>query len=139
MLSAHAVTPAILFDADGYVLDGPKLMGRQSAGHGFLRAAVRAHAGRPIHGLTPNPAAAETFRQAVARIDPAARPVWIPAQDLPAVAERGLLWRPDVNIAVHARERLRLGPAAYSLCGITHTLSSHAPADVLAETGKDVE
>jgi len=127
------VTPAILFDPSGYVLDGPLLMGRQSAGNGFLRAAVRAHAGRPIYALTPSRAGAEAFRDLVLRIDPAAQPHWIPASRLTVVAERGVLYRPDVNLVGHARERLRIGPARYSICGVTHTLSSHNPADLLTD------
>jgi hypothetical protein len=127
------VTPAIFFDADGYVLDGPKLMGRQAAGNGFLRAAVRGHAGQPIHALTPVRAAAETFRDVVLKLDPQAQPRWIPSSRLGAVAERGLLYRPDANIVVHARERLRIGAARYSLCGVTHTLASHGPAESIAE------
>lgn len=127
------MTPAILFDADGYVLDGPKLMGRQAAGNGFLRAAVRGHAGQPIHAATPFRPAAETFREVVLRMDPQAQPRWIPSSRLDMIAERGLLYRPDSNIVVHARERLRLGAASYSLCGVTHTLSSHGPADSIAE------
>ena len=31
---------AIFFEPDGYVLSGPKLMGRQAAGNAFLRAAI---------------------------------------------------------------------------------------------------
>lgn len=127
------VNPAIIFDSDGYVLDGPKLMGRQAAGHGFLRAAVRAHAGRPIHALTPHRSAAESFRDVVLRMDPQAQPRWIPSSRLTAIAERGLLYRPDGAIVTHARERLRIGADRYSICGVTHTLSSHAPADMVAE------
>lgn len=33
-------TAAIFFEPDGYILSGPKLMGRQAAGNAFLRAAV---------------------------------------------------------------------------------------------------
>jgi len=132
MLSG-GVTPAILFDADGYVLDGPKLMGRQAAGHGFLRAAVRAHAGEPIHALTPFRAAAEKFRDVVLGLDPKAQPRWLPASRLGAIAERGLIYRPDANIVTHARERLRIGPERYSICGVTHTLSSHAAHEALAD------
>lgn len=127
------MTPAILFDADGYVLDGPKLMGRQSAGNGFLRAAVRGHAGQPIHALTPARRSAEIFRDMVLRIDPKAQPRWIPTSRLQAIAERGLLYRPDSDIIGHARERLRIGPASYSICGVTHTLSSHRPTDAVAD------
>ena len=127
------MNPAILFDVDGYSLSGPRLMGRQSAGHGFLRAAVRAHAGQPIHAVTPTRAAAETFGQVVRALDPKAQPRWIPSSRLDALAERGLFYRPDGNIVVHARERLRVGPASYSICGVTHTLSSHGPAEAMTE------
>jgi glycosyltransferase involved in cell wall biosynthesis len=128
-----AVKPAILFHADGYALDGPQLMGRQSAGNGFLRAAVRGHAGQPIHALTPFRPQADAFRDLVLRMDPQAQPRWVPASRLDMVAELGGLFRPDVGIAAHARERLRIGPARYSVCGLTHTLSSHSPADLIAE------
>jgi len=127
------VNPAIIFDADGYVLDGPKLMGRQAAGHGFLRAAVRAHAGRPIHAVTPARESAELFATVVRRMDPQAQPRWIPPSRLGAIANCGVLYRPDLNLVVHARERLRRGAAAYSICGVTHTLSSHGPAEVLTD------
>jgi glycosyltransferase involved in cell wall biosynthesis len=127
------VTPAIIFDADGYVLDGPKLMGRQSAGNGFLRAAVRAHAGRPIHAVAPARASAEVFAKVVLEMDPQAQPRWIPPARLGAIAARGVLYRPDINLVVHARERLRTGVARYSICGVTHTLSTHGPADALTE------
>ena len=53
------MTPAIYFEPDGYMLDGPRLMGRQSAGDGFLRAAVKAHAGRPIHAYARESGATE--------------------------------------------------------------------------------
>lgn len=128
-----AVTPAILFDADGYVLDGPQLMGRQSAGNGFLRAAVRAHAGRPIHALTPSRKSAEVFRDVVLRMDPQGQPRWIPSSRLSAIANCGVLYRPDVNLVTHARERLRIGAARYSICGVTHTLSTHGPAEMMAD------
>ncbi|MEY4194104.1 MAG: hypothetical protein RLZZ226_472, partial [Pseudomonadota bacterium] len=35
-------TAALFFDPDGYLLTGPKLMGRQAAGHAFLRAVAAA-------------------------------------------------------------------------------------------------
>ncbi|HKR88934.1 MAG TPA: glycosyltransferase family 4 protein [Phenylobacterium sp.] len=127
------MTPAIFFHADGFVLDGPKLMGRQSAGHSFLRAAVRGHAGRPIHALTPFREQADTFRNLVLQMDPQAQPRWIPAPRLGAVAEQGLLFRADGAIVIHARERLRIGPGRYSICGVTHTLSTHAPAEHAAD------
>ena len=39
-MSKESVLPALLFEPDGYVLDGRKLMGQQSVGNSFLRAAI---------------------------------------------------------------------------------------------------
>jgi len=127
------VHAAIYFDPDAYLLDGAKLMGRQSAGNGFLRAAVKAHAGEPIRAVTPARPTIEAFAKAVTALDPQARPVWVPASRLDRIAEAGVLYRPDLNLAVPARERLRIGPARYSLCGVTHTLSSHGAADCMTD------
>jgi glycosyltransferase involved in cell wall biosynthesis len=127
------VHAAIFFESDAYLLDGPKLMGRQSAGNGYLRAAVRAHAGEPFTAVTASRSTAETFARAVRDLDPAARPQWIPAARLDLIALREILYRPDSNLAVPARIRLRAGAARYSLCGVIHTLCTHAAAESLAD------
>jgi starch synthase len=127
------VEPAILFEPDAYLLDGPKLMGRQSAGNGFLRAALKAHAGRAVHALTNDRGKAVAFRDLALKLEPRVEPRWIPASRLDLVAQRGLMFRPDVNLGLHARERLRIGPGAYSLCGLTHTLCSHGSSDLIAD------
>jgi glycosyltransferase involved in cell wall biosynthesis len=127
------VNAALFFEPEAYLLDGPKLMGRQSAGNGFLRAAVQAHAGQPIYGVTAERAKIEIFARAVRALDPKSQPQWIPSSRLDKIAERGVLFRPDANPAVHARERLRRGPAAYSVCGLTHTLCTDTSAQVVAE------
>lgn len=114
---------AILFENDGYRLDGPKLMGRQSAGNGFLRAAVAAQAGRAIWGFSPYSDASQAFRQTIQEIDPGATTAWIGREDLRTMAERGVLFRPDAELAAGADFRLRAGVGRYSLCGLTHTLS----------------
>src|ERR1700694_2739907 len=114
---------AILFEPDGYLLTGPRLMGRQSAGAGFLRAAVQARGEAPLAAYSPFESSAEVFRRAVAEMARLAEPRWIPAQRLDLLGEAGLLYRPDPRIAVSARQRLAAGPAAYSLYGVTHSLS----------------
>ena len=43
---------AILFEPDGYLLEGPRSSGRQSAGAGFLRAAVAGLKGETVWGYT---------------------------------------------------------------------------------------
>ena len=127
------MSPAIFFDADGYVLDGPRLMGRQSAGNGFLRAAIAAHAGEAIHGTSADEAGEAAFRRLILSLDPAARPEWIPAERLDLLARQGVFYRPDQVLGPAARLRLRAGPAAYSLCGVTHTLATGFTLEALAD------
>lgn len=118
------MTPAILFEPDGYLLNGAKLMGRQSAGNGFLRAAVKGRSDKPVTGYSPFSASEQVFRQTIADLDANAPTGWIPGHRLDLLAEAGLLYRPDVLLAPAANLRLRVGPGAYALCGVTHTLSS---------------
>src|ERR1700712_2531637 len=98
-------------------------MGRHAAGAGFLRAAVAGRGEGPVTAYTPSEASAEVFRATVAGIDPAAPTRWIPARRLDLLAEAGLLYRPDPGWGPAARSRLRVGPAAYSLCGVIHGLA----------------
>jgi starch synthase len=127
------VNAAILFEPDGYLLTGPKLMGRQSAGNGFLRAAVQARGEQPVTAFTPFAQSAEIFRRTVAEMDPVARTHWIPAHRLDLLAQHGVVYRPDQILGPVARQRLRVGPAAYSICGVTHTLATSWTLDALAK------
>jgi glycosyltransferase involved in cell wall biosynthesis len=127
------VNAAILFEPDGYVLDGPKLMGRQSAGNGFLRGAVAAHAGEPIYAYTSNDTSAQTFHGLVRSIDPNARPEWIPGDRLDVLRSRGVLYRPDQILGGLARLRLRGGMGWFSLCGVTHTLATPWTLEAIAD------
>ncbi|THD53631.1 glycosyltransferase family 4 protein [Phenylobacterium sp.] len=108
-------------------------MGRQSAGNGFLRAAVAARGEGPVTAFTPFSASAAIFRRTVASMDPHAPVEWISAQRLDLLAQNGLLYRPDQVLGPMARQRLRVGPAAYSLCGVTHTLATHTTLDAIAK------
>jgi glycosyltransferase involved in cell wall biosynthesis len=127
------VNAAILFEPDGYLLTGPRLMGRQAAGNGFLRAAVAARGEAPLSAFTPHRQSAEIFQQTVTALDPAAQTAWIPAQRLDLLAQIGVLYRPDQLLGIQARQRLRIGPGAYSLCGVTHTLSTQGTLDAIAK------
>ena len=46
----HKTNAVIRFHADGFDIDQSWLMGRQMAGHGFLRAAVKARGRGPLFG-----------------------------------------------------------------------------------------
>jgi len=132
--------PAILFEPDGYVLDGPKLMGRQAAGNSFLRAAIQAaeqsiQKGGPsgLLAYTPHSASAQVFNTLVSKQAPSVKPSWIPADRLDLLTTQGSLYVPGPGIGESARLRLRAGPAAWSITGVTHTLCSHTAMDAITD------
>ncbi|MFZ5720304.1 MAG: glycosyltransferase family 4 protein [Pseudomonadota bacterium] len=129
MSDASLATAVIRAEPDAFDMAKVKLMGRQSAGHGFLRAAVRARGERPIYGFVPRASGAKAFEAIVRDIDPAASFEWIHSDQLNRVQDVGVLYLGDVTVAAHARLRQRAGLAAFSLCGVTHTTASHGAMD----------
>ncbi|HTR12133.1 MAG TPA: glycosyltransferase family 4 protein, partial [Roseiarcus sp.] len=128
------LNPAIRFSPDAVVMPGMKLMGRQAAGTGFLRAAVANRSDGPLWGFSPNGRDSEIFKQLVREIDPQADAQWIPADRTLDLFERiGTVYWPAPGLAEPARARLRKGPSAYSLCGVTHTTATHRVMDGICE------
>jgi glycosyltransferase involved in cell wall biosynthesis len=127
------MNPVLVFEPDAYLLTGPSLMGRQSAGHGFLRASVASRGEAPVRGHTPLESSARAFDEAVRAIDPSAATEWISGRQLDRIAQVGLIYRPDQEIWIGARQRLRAGPAAYSICGVTHTLATSRSLSAIAK------
>jgi starch synthase len=133
MQDPQPVDPAILFAPDGYRTDSQKLMGRQAAGQGFLRAAVQAAGGRTLHGYAPRAAAGREFIRLVGEIDPQASAAWLKPADVQRLQALGHLYMPGPTLGELARQRLRASPAAWSLTGVTHTTASHAAMDAIAD------
>lgn len=129
--------PVILFEPDGYVLDGPKLMGRQAAGHGFLRALISAvelgPQPRSLLAWTASQSSAHVFERVVKAQSSGVRTGWVPANRLDLLARCGALYLPGPGLADASRRRLRQGAAAWSLTGTTHTLCSHGAMDAILD------
>ena len=103
----------IRFEPDGYDLDRPWLLGRQVAGHSFLRAAVQGRGEGPIYGYTARPDSAQAFARMVREMDPKAEPHWLDARTPEKIGStRGVLYIADPAFSEHARLRLRAGPAS---------------------------
>jgi len=124
-------TPALVFEPDGYDLQGPRLMGRQSAGNAFLRAVVQGRGDASLTAVTPHRRSAEVFAHMVRSMDPQAPVQWAPPDRLDLLAASGLLYLPGPGLGDAARLRLRAGPQAYSLSGVTHTTASHGAMDAI--------
>ena len=77
-------------------------------------------------GLRPHRELADEFAALVRACDAAAEARWLAADDLGGLGKVGTLYLPGPGLGDAARLRLRAGPAAYSLCGVTHTTASHS-------------
>jgi glycosyltransferase involved in cell wall biosynthesis len=123
--------PALFLAADAIDTGSQRLMGRQSAGHGFLRGfveAYRACVARPLDVVTPTGNDAQFVAAALERMG-WSHPVRRLAADQPAAwGELGVLHYPaPVSDALGwQRSRQAHGVAAFALCGVTHTISSDA-------------
>lgn len=116
--------PALRFEPDGFSIPESRVMGRHSAGVSFLRAFVRAAGAREIVGVGASAASGSFFRDNVRALSPQARARWASLADQQALADIGAMHLPDPQLARHAMLRQSIGPHAYSLTGLTHTISS---------------
>jgi alpha-maltose-1-phosphate synthase len=130
---------AILFEPSAYDANRKQVMGRHIAGASFLEGFVRhAEVDRYV-GIGFKDSHAPAFRRQVASIvsgDPvlAARPVNVfNSRNLSSIASIGTLFVPDPQLASTAMTRRHLSQRGYSLCGITHTLSSTQAMEIVCE------
>jgi alpha-maltose-1-phosphate synthase len=109
-------------DAYGHTTHG--IVGRQSAGREFLKAYARS---KPAQGLRCVADTTENFASFLDQIeqfgaDPAGA-FHIGSNDIDAISRIGTLYWPDPTLARMAFARRSLRNDAYSLCGVTHSLS----------------
>jgi hypothetical protein len=118
---------AIFWVPEAYALSPKLIMGRQSAGAGFLRAIAAAKPQR-LFCYARSREEAEAFKRAVQESGGSRTEIsWIPLLRPKGLRQAGLLYRPDANIASDAWRRAAQGDdRAYSICGVTHTTATHA-------------
>jgi glycosyltransferase involved in cell wall biosynthesis len=124
---------AILYAGDGFDTSGQKLMGRQAAGEGFLKAWVRYSGADPVVAWLEQASEEKGFCASVEALDPGRRTAVAGPANVTAMTQAGALWLPEPRLSRYAWLR-RHGPQnAFSIVGITHTTASHAALDGLAE------
>ena len=124
---------AICYVPEGFSTTGSQIMGIQSASEGLLRGMachsqadrLVAFVGRPEHG--------NDFDAAVRRFNPNAVTDWIPTGQVERLAPIGTLMLPGPGLSAYAWMRRRIGSAAYSLCGVTHTTATPTALDAIAD------
>ncbi|MCM8738647.1 glycosyltransferase family 4 protein [Azospirillum sp. A1-3] len=127
-------TAAIHYHSDAFSTNRPDLKGRHSAGAGFLRALARYHEAMPLHCYTPSRQHALEFAKAVEQAAGRPRPVrWISTPDLAGLTQPGCLFLPEPTLGSYAWQRRFLDQRAYSLCGVTHTISTVRVMDAFGD------
>ncbi|QUS61525.1 glycosyltransferase family 4 protein [Synechocystis sp. PCC 7338] len=127
--SNTALSPAIFYESEGYRTSGSRLMGRHSAGEAFLRAVIQGTPpSNPIFGYCRDAESFGAFKADVLRHDPTSgdRLVqWLPRHQPEKLGNASILYLPGPGLLNEAQRRLGSGQEqSYSLCGITHTISS---------------
>ncbi len=118
------MTAAILYHEPNFTLDGPKLMGRQSAGHSFVTNLSRGSASTHFHAMVNTSQDAEKFSSIIHAHKPEAKVTTFGHRDMARVAEAGCLHIADPLLARWSFMREVHGRGRWSLTGLTHTLAS---------------
>lgn len=105
-------------------------MGRNVAGESFFRALSVYPDSDAITALVESDIGAQTFVLAVSRWNPALA-ARIIRSDPSEVEQCGTLFLGDPTLAEYAWRRAPYGARSWSLCGLTHTISTHVAMDAL--------
>lgn len=126
--------PSVYLTLDALQTTGTKLMGRQSAGRGFMRSLANAYATETqtlhlIHGVESDRIALEHevrsagWRGALAHLKSTRPDSW----------PKGVLYYPAPFNTKLSWQRSRRGQAEWAFCGVTHTISSSAVLQQFAD------
>lgn len=129
-----AKTAAILYTPDAYDTRGKRLLGRQSAGEGFLKSLVKYHHSEALYCYTEN---SSNFQQFCQQIQPwletPQKVRWIPSNQPNLLSEAGVLYRPDPCLSDLVWQRRFFDPKSYSICGVTHTIATKNVMELMGE------
>ena len=125
----------VVFSADNYNTTRERLMGRQSATEGFLRALVRHGGLDEFWCYCLRREDLDIFRQRVAEFAGGPRLAQaVATMDMNAWSKVGTMYRPGPNIGHFAWLRRGFDQRAFSICGVTHTTAEHVVMDGIAES-----
>jgi glycosyltransferase involved in cell wall biosynthesis len=127
-------TAAIFYKKDGYDTSGNRLLGRQAAGEGFLKALVEHGEADSLYCYT---ASQGEFAEFCDRITPWMRNrrqvIWLPSSNHQVLAQAGTIYHPDPVLSQLAWTRRFDNQRGYSICGVTHTIASIGVMDGIGD------
>lgn len=125
--------PFAIYYANEAYSTANKIMGRQSAGKAFLKGIVRTWPQGTMWGLGQGERAGQALAQQLQADGFTGQLKWGHLPSWQAVSEVGTLYYPAPPTKELAAARNLHQPAAFSLMGVTHTLSSSAAMDQVAD------
>jgi alpha-maltose-1-phosphate synthase len=127
------LAPAVLALPEAYEVPPENLLGRVVGNREFLRGLIRYGGLATLHAYTPRAELGAAFEK-LARGLGADMPIRIiDAHRLYQLADVGGLAISDPNLIGFARQRSLVGPQAYALTGVTHTLGDFPPMAMVAD------
>ncbi len=129
-------TAAILYKRDAYDTSGQRLVGRQAAGEGFLKGLVQHGTSEFLYCYASTTEEFDEFCQLIqpwVNQDHPRAVEWISTSTPEKIAIAGTLYRADPVITPLVWQRRFGDQRAYSVCGVTHTISTKGPMEVMCE------
>ena len=123
---------AIYYAGDAYSTAN-KIMGRQSAGKAFMRGVARTWPKADLHGLGQGAATAKAMYAQLAGDGFDGQLKWLEVPNWAALGEVGALYYPSPAAKDFAFSRNAFNPGAFSVMGVTFTLSSNGAMDQVAD------
>lgn len=127
------MTAAIYYHPEAYSVRSDRVMGRNSAGDAFLRAMFQHTTAEELWAYVAQPSHGAEWSRAVMDGGWKGRAVSFGHDRLGTLSRLGALFVPGPGLAEHARKRSLRSHDAWSLCGITHTLSSARAMESITE------
>lgn len=115
---------AIYFAADGYDPGTKGINGRRVAGESFIRGFFRHAAVDEFVSLSPQSGDQTLFARMAEEERSGVGVRHVALRQAPAMAPVGTMFYPSPNFGTEAWRRAAAGQAAWSICGITHTIST---------------
>lgn len=116
---------AIYYAPEAYDGAQPGVVGRQSAGAGFLQALVQYGGQSELLCFTGQEAQFADFQRRIGTFSATAPPCrWIRPTDFHELARVGCLYQPGPNVADSAWLRRYQDERLFSICGITHSVAT---------------
>jgi alpha-maltose-1-phosphate synthase len=131
LLGAH-MSLALRYEPDAFQVKGEKLMGRHAAGQGFLAGLLRYGELDSLTGMVTSQSGGQGFLETVQALRPGLTAQATDTADLAALARAGTYFLPEPLSNATAWPRQWAGATAWSLCGVTHTISSAGAMDMIA-------